>query len=84
MTSKVKIRMATPADAKDLLEIYAPYILRTGITFEYEVPSEDAFRKRIEKILEKYNVVAIIDDCEPIVNMYREMGLTVLQPNKGL
>lgn len=41
-------------------------------------------KEQIEKILEKYNVVAIIDDCEPIVNMYREMGLTVLQPNKGL
>ena len=41
-------------------------------------------KEQIEKILEKYNVVAIIDDCEPIVDMYREMGLTVLQPNKGL
>ena len=41
-------------------------------------------KEQIGKILEKYNVVAIIDDCEPIVNMYREMGLTVLQPNKGL
>ena len=41
-------------------------------------------KEQIEKILENYNVVAIIDDCEPIVNMYREMGLTVLQPNKGL
>lgn len=41
-------------------------------------------KEQIEKILEKYNVVAIIDDCEPIVQMYRDMGLTVLQPNKGL
>ena len=41
-------------------------------------------KEQIEKILEEYNIVAIIDDCEPIVNMYREMGLTVLQPNKGL
>lgn len=41
-------------------------------------------KEQIEKILEKYNVVAIIDDSEPIVQMYRDMGLTVLQPNKGL
>ena len=41
-------------------------------------------KEQIEKILEKYNIVAIIDDCEPIVQMYRDMGLTVLQPNKGL
>ena len=41
-------------------------------------------REQIEKILEKYNVLAIFEDCEPIVQMYRDMGLTVLQPNKGL
>lgn len=41
-------------------------------------------KEQIEEILKKYNVVAIIDDCEPIVEMYRDMGLTVLQPNKGL
>ena len=41
-------------------------------------------REQIEKIMEKYNVLVIFDDCEPIVQMYRDMGLTVLQPNKGL
>jgi predicted kinase len=41
-------------------------------------------REQIEKILEKYNILVIFDDCEPIVQMYRDMGLTVLQPNKGL
>lgn len=41
-------------------------------------------REQIEKILEKYNVLVIFEDCEPIVQMYRDMGLTVLQPNKGL
>ena len=38
----------------------------------------------INKILEKYNIVTIFEDCEPIVRRFREMGLTVLQPNKGL
>lgn len=41
-------------------------------------------REQIEKILEKYNILVIFEDCEPIVQMYRDMGLTVLQPNKGL
>ena len=54
MTEQIKIRMARPTDAKELLDIYAPYVLRTGITFEYEVPSEAVFRKRIETVLEKY------------------------------
>ena len=38
----------------------------------------------INKILEKYNIITIFEDCEPIVQRFREMGLTVLQPNKGL
>lgn len=41
-------------------------------------------REQIDKIMEKYNVLVIFEDCEPIVQMYRDMGLTVLQPNKGL
>ena len=41
-------------------------------------------KELIEQILDKYNIAAIFEDCEPVVNMYREMGLTVLQPNKGL
>ena len=50
----IKIRMATPDDAEKILAVYAPYILETGITFEYEVPTVDAFRGRIENVLKKY------------------------------
>ena len=38
----------------------------------------------INQVLSKYDIVAIFEDCEPIVKMFRDMGLTVLQPNKGL
>lgn len=41
-------------------------------------------KEQIEKIMEKYNILVIFEDCEPIVQMYRDMGLTVLQPNKGI
>ena len=41
-------------------------------------------REQIEDIMKKYNILTIFEDCEPIVQMYRDMGLTVLQPNKGL
>lgn len=51
---EIKIRMATEADAAELLAIYAPYILKTGITFEYAVPTETQFRERIRHVLEKY------------------------------
>ena len=50
----IKIRMATPDDAEKILAVYAPYILETGITFEYEVPTVEAFRGRIENVLKKY------------------------------
>ncbi len=48
------IRVATIADAPMLLEIYAPYVKNTAITFEYDVPSEEEFKRRIEHILRKY------------------------------
>ncbi len=48
------IRMATPAEADRILEIYAPYVTDTAITFEYEAPSIAIFRKRMQGILEKY------------------------------
>lgn len=48
------IRTARPGDAGQLLTIYAPYVRETAITFEYEVPSEEEFRRRIARTLEKY------------------------------
>ena len=50
----VSIRHATPADAAQIREIYAPYVRETAITFEYEVPSVEEFRKRIENTLKNY------------------------------
>jgi L-amino acid N-acyltransferase YncA len=42
------IRLATADDAKAILEIYAPYITDTSLTFETDVPSVQAFAQRIE------------------------------------
>lgn len=50
----MRIRPATPDDAAALLAIYAPYVTDTAITFEYEVPTEEEFRRRIERVSEKY------------------------------
>lgn len=49
-----KIRPATVADTVALLEIYAPYVTDTAITFEYEIPSEAAFQQRIQTLLGRY------------------------------
>lgn len=48
------IRAATLEDAPLLLDIYAPYVEKTVITFEYTVPSPEEFRERIRHTLERY------------------------------
>lgn len=48
------LRIVTPDDAAHLLEIYAPYVRETAITFEYDVPTLEDFRARIASTLEKY------------------------------
>ena len=51
---KTIIRTAKAEDAERLLEIYAPYVTDTAITFEYEVPTIDEFRHRIITTLKEY------------------------------
>ena len=48
------IRIAEEADVPAILAIYAPYILSTTFTFEYEVPTEDAFLDRFRTITARY------------------------------
>lgn len=50
----LKIRMAQVEDAEKLLQIYAPYVENTAITFEYEVPTVKEFAERISKTLTRY------------------------------
>ena len=58
----ILIREATPEDAPRLLEIYAYYVERTAITFEYDVPSVKEFRDRILHTKEKYPYLVIEED----------------------
>jgi len=66
----IKLRLATPQDADALLEIYAPYVKQTAISFEYDVPSATEFAGRIEQTLQRYpyllayvsNEAACVDD----------------------
>ena len=48
------IRSATREDVPRLLEIYAPYIQKTSITFEYVVPTLEEFTERFEQITSKF------------------------------
>ena len=59
----MKIEKVSTADAEELLAIYAPYVEETAISFEYEVPSVDEFRNRIEQISAKYPYIkAVVDE----------------------
>lgn len=42
----MSIRQATVQDVPRILEIYAPYVENTAISFEYTVPSLEAFTQR--------------------------------------
>ncbi len=59
MSGQSVIRPAVPEDAARLLEIYAPYVEKTAITFEYDVPTEEEFRGRIERIRARYPYLVI-------------------------
>ena len=48
------IRIATEADVPQMLAIYAPYILNTTYTFEYDVPSEEEFLQRFRNLTQQF------------------------------
>ena len=55
----VAARDATLEDAERILEIYAYYVEKTAITFEYEVPTLEEFKNRMKKTMEKYPYLVI-------------------------
>lgn len=54
MSHPFTIRPVRPDDVRGALEVYAPYVLNTAASFEYEVPGEAAFAEKIEKIRAQY------------------------------
>lgn len=56
------IRPATPEDAQRLLEIYGYYVENTAISFEYEVPSLEEFRTRIQNTLKFFPYLVIEEE----------------------
>ena len=64
MMNTLTIRAAAPEDAAALLAIYAPYVEKTAITFEYAVPSPGEFAGRIAQTLERYPYLAAESEGE--------------------
>ena len=66
----IHIRPAVSDDAPALLDIYAPYVIETAITFEYEVPTLDDFRQRIKNTLHTHPYLVIERDGEIVGYAY--------------
>ena len=68
--SNIKIRKAELKDTESILKVYAYYVEKTAITFEYTVPTIDEFRSRIEKTLKKYPYIVAEQDGEIVGYAY--------------
>ena len=58
----MRIRVATPDDAREVLAIYAQSI-DTPVSFEYELPAPEEFVRRIRSTLERYPYLVCCDDA---------------------
>jgi hypothetical protein len=72
MYTDITIRPATADDAEALVDIYAPYVEHTAITYEYAVPSVSEFRSRIINTLKTYPY--IVAEKERLIVGYAYAG----------
>ena len=79
------IRLATASDANTLRNIYAQYI-KTPITFEYVLPTNAEFSRRISSILENYPYLVWEEFGTPLGYAYahRQMDRQAYQWNACL
>ncbi len=70
MMNDIEIRTVSPNDAEEILSIYAEYVKNTAITFEYEVPSVEEFRGRIENTLKMYPYIKAVNNGKIIGYAY--------------
>ena len=60
--SEIILRPATVDDAAEMLAIYAPYVIQTTVSSEYDAPTLEEFTRRIRTFTEKLPwLVCIID-----------------------
>jgi L-amino acid N-acyltransferase YncA len=57
---KTEIRLVKEQDAPQILEVYAPYVKETIITFDYEVPTLEEMTEKIRSISPLYPWLACI------------------------
>lgn len=67
---KPALRLAKPGDGGKLVKLYAPYVEKTPITFEVEVPGAEEFAGRIQNTLERYPYFVAELGGEPVGYAY--------------
>ncbi len=68
--SKQRIRLATSNDAQSVLDIYAPYCLKSPATFEIQPPDVEEIRNRIDKTLTRFPYLIFEENEEPVAFAY--------------
>ena len=58
----ISVRNAAMEDAERILEIYDYYVKNTAISFEWDTPSLDEFKGRMEKTMRRYPYLVILQD----------------------
>ncbi|HFI0301963.1 TPA: N-acetyltransferase family protein [Streptococcus suis] len=66
----IVIRNAQVEDAANLVAIYAPYVEKTAITFETQVPAVEDFANRIEKTLKKFPYLVAVEEGQVVGYAY--------------
>lgn len=56
------IRLVKPDDSQEILNLYAPFITDTAVSFEYEIPGVQEFTDRIQHIAEEYPYLVYVKD----------------------
>lgn len=72
----LQFRSATRSDIPDILNIYAPFIKNTTVTFEYEIPSIEEFTARFEKITAEFPWLVCEEDGRIIGYAYASHAFT--------
>ena len=66
----IEIRNAQVEDAANLVAIYAPYVEKTAITFETQVPTVEDFETRIKKTMKKFPYLVAIEEGQIVGYAY--------------
>ncbi|MBR2223618.1 MAG: N-acetyltransferase [Christensenellaceae bacterium] len=59
-----KFRLAGAGDAEELLAIYAPYVEKTAVSFEFVPPTKEEFEGRIRSIMEFFPYILCEENGE--------------------